>query len=140
MSRDEFPLQTLAELATPQELRSLYLSIAKRVHPDREGGDAGKMREVNAAWDAIQEQGAAPSARWLATEARVAAKVAVLRREANEMYADIADKWNQRLAAADIQAQVTPASAGLFVLTAYDLREDEIATMLDAKLRENTPL
>ena len=51
---DDFPLATLAAMATPQELRSLYLAISKRVHPDRSGGSNEAMQKLNAAWDAVK--------------------------------------------------------------------------------------
>ncbi|HUW03633.1 MAG TPA: J domain-containing protein [Acidimicrobiales bacterium] len=37
--------------ADPATVRSAYLSLARRHHPDSgDGGDAGRMAEVNAAW------------------------------------------------------------------------------------------
>jgi len=57
--------------------------------------------------------------------------------EDREVFADIAERWDERLAGLGILAQVTPASRGLFVPALYDLREGEISTALDAKLREN---
>jgi hypothetical protein len=32
------------------ELRRAYLALAQQHHPDRPGGDAGRMRELNEAW------------------------------------------------------------------------------------------
>lgn len=36
--------------ADPATIRSAYLSLARRHHPDRDDGDVGRMAEVNAAW------------------------------------------------------------------------------------------
>jgi hypothetical protein len=39
------------------ELRRAYLALAQRHHPDRPGGDAGRMREVNEAWARVGDPG-----------------------------------------------------------------------------------
>ena len=40
--------------ADPATVRSAYLSLARRHHPDSgDGGDAGRMAEVNAAWGVL---------------------------------------------------------------------------------------
>ncbi len=36
--------------ADPAEIRRAYLSLARRHHPDRSGGDVARMRAVNEAW------------------------------------------------------------------------------------------
>ena len=123
-------------MATPQELRSLYLAVSKRLHPDL-GGSTEQMQKVSAAWDAIQSQGAAPSTRWLATEAHVSARAKKIKAEGDEVFADIAEQWNKRLAKCGIQALVVPASVGLFTVSLFDMREDEVGTALHDKLLEN---
>jgi hypothetical protein len=35
---------------TPAELRTAYVTLARRHHPDVHGGDATQMRAINAAW------------------------------------------------------------------------------------------
>jgi len=36
--------------APPDELHDAYVALARRHHPDRSGGDAVRMRAINAAW------------------------------------------------------------------------------------------
>jgi hypothetical protein len=36
--------------AAPAEVRRAYLTLARRHHPDRAGGDAARMRTINDAW------------------------------------------------------------------------------------------
>jgi|HubBroStandDraft_6_1064221.scaffolds.fasta_scaffold268235_2 hypothetical protein len=36
--QNNLPMAALCQMATSAELRSLYISIAKRLHPDRDGG------------------------------------------------------------------------------------------------------
>jgi len=43
----------LAPAAPPEEVRQAYLRLARRHHPDRAGGDAERMREVNEAWTVL---------------------------------------------------------------------------------------
>jgi head-tail adaptor len=125
-------MATLCEMATPAELRSLYLAISKRVHPDRPGGSIEAMQKENATWSAIKKGDGYEDAR--SDRERLTDN---LRADMYEEFVAIAARWNERLADLNIQTQVTPASAGLFVLTMFDVREDEIGTALDAKIREN---
>lgn len=48
-------LLALVQMATNEELHSLYRVIAKRLHPDI-GGDAVKMRELNQIWESLEKQ------------------------------------------------------------------------------------
>src|SRR3546814_6482568 len=40
--------------ATTAELRAAYVELARIHHPDRAGGDAARMRAVNAAWATLR--------------------------------------------------------------------------------------
>jgi hypothetical protein len=40
----------VAPTASPDQLHEAYVTLARRHHPDIDGGDAGDMRAVNAAW------------------------------------------------------------------------------------------
>lgn len=41
--------------ADPAALRRAYLALARRHHPDRDGGDAARMRAVNEAWAVLSD-------------------------------------------------------------------------------------
>lgn len=38
-------------------VRRAYVALARRHHPDRQGGDAAKMRDINAAWATLGDAG-----------------------------------------------------------------------------------
>src|SRR5687768_11738859 len=46
-------LQVLPE-ADPEVVAAAYRALARKHHPDMEGGDARLMREVNEAWEVLQ--------------------------------------------------------------------------------------
>jgi hypothetical protein len=47
-------LLAFVQMATAEELRSLYRAMSKRMHPDT-GGDAVKMRELNLIWEQLEK-------------------------------------------------------------------------------------
>jgi curved DNA-binding protein CbpA len=41
--------------APTSEVRRAYVTLARRHHPDRDGGDAGAMRAINDAWTTLRD-------------------------------------------------------------------------------------
>lgn len=60
MTRGHYEVLGVARDASTTELRRAYLDLARRHHPDRPGGNADRMREVNEAWavlgDAVRRE------------------------------------------------------------------------------------
>jgi hypothetical protein len=133
---DGSPLLKMAKVASLDELRLLYLALARRLHPDRMGGSTEQMQKLNACWEAIKN---GEGDGYEDTRSARAQELAWLHQDMLDEFTATADRWNKRLADLGIAARVTPASDGLFVLTMFDLSEDEIGTALDAKIQENTP-
>lgn len=48
----------VARDAAPADVRRAYLELARRHHPDRPGGDAVRMRDINEAWAVLGDPGA----------------------------------------------------------------------------------
>jgi curved DNA-binding protein CbpA len=127
--QNNLPMATLCQMATPQELRSLYLAISRRLHPDRIGGSTEAMQKLNAAYDAVKNGDEDVS--------YSEALLRDLRADIRDEYEGTAARWNERLADLKIGATVTPASGGGFTLTMYDVTEDEIAETLSTKIKES---
>lgn len=51
--RDPYAVLGVPAGATDQEVGAAYRRLAKRHHPDRAPADGDRMREINAAYDAI---------------------------------------------------------------------------------------
>lgn len=64
MSADPFAVLGVSPEASGDEIAAAYRRLAKRWHPDRAGDDAGRMAEINAAYDLLRAE------RWLAARAR----------------------------------------------------------------------
>jgi DnaJ domain len=66
VSADPFAVLGVAPGASAEELAAAYRRLAKRWHPDRGGGeqDAGRMAEINAAYDLLRSE------RWLERRGR----------------------------------------------------------------------
>jgi curved DNA-binding protein len=58
----------LDALAAPHQIRQAFLDAAKRVHPDRPGGDAARFRQVLDAYRALQGEGLAIAGPAMAAE------------------------------------------------------------------------
>lgn len=55
--RNPFKLLGLPRTATKAEVKSKYRELARVYHPDNEGGDSGKMEEVNHAYRLLMKEG-----------------------------------------------------------------------------------
>jgi hypothetical protein len=130
------PLADFAGMATPAELHSLYLTISKRVHPDRSGSDGAQMQKLNAAWDAI-ERGGRGSARHEVSI--VPNDVLWGLQDYHDECDEIARGWNARLTKASVPANVVPSSPGLFTVTTFDLNDAAIGDLLRNLLLEHEP-
>jgi hypothetical protein len=66
MSADPFAVLGVTPGASADEVAAAYRRLAKRWHPDRNGGrqDAGRMAEINAAYDLLRSE------RWLERRGR----------------------------------------------------------------------
>jgi hypothetical protein len=55
MSATHYDVLGIGLEATPDELHRAYVAAARAFHPDHAGGDADRMREVNAAWEVLSD-------------------------------------------------------------------------------------
>jgi len=53
--REALELLGLPSMVTRQQIRERYHQLAKRYHPDREGGDARKMEELIRAYETLRD-------------------------------------------------------------------------------------
>jgi hypothetical protein len=54
---DHYAVLGVVRDASSAELRQAYLALARTHHPDRTGGDAERMREINEAWAVLGDPG-----------------------------------------------------------------------------------
>ena len=53
MSKDYYKILGVEKNASPEEIKKAFRKLAHKYHPDKEGGDEAKFKEVNEAFQIV---------------------------------------------------------------------------------------